>query len=407
MAPYKARMQAITRQLDALDAAEKQERDLVAERRADDATAVHARWVNADESPSRPMTSESFDLADVRIATLRDAESNDAQWANFVEKCTNASAYHDPRWLEVIRKVFGLETYLLVAHHGGAVVGGMPMVRQQSRIFGDFLTSLPFVNYGGPIGVSLAIEEELLRAAGELAESLGCLHVESRDIGSRSNWPARTDKLSMRLTLPTSAEALGNAIGSKLRAQIKRPEREGTTVRTGGAELIDGFYEVFARNMRDLGTPVLPKRWFQAIAAAFGDDSRIVLVLLDGRPVGAGWLHSFRGVVEIPWASTVREFNRLGINMQLYWHCLCWAIERGASVFDFGRSTIDAGTHRFKAQWGALPLALHWHYWLPPGAALPQLNPTNAKYRFLIAAWQRLPVTVSRLLGPAIIRHVP
>ena len=111
--------------------------------------------------------------------------------------------------------------------------------------------------------------------------------------------------------------------------------------------------------------------------------------------------------MEIPWASSIREFNRLGVNMLLYWEALRLSIERGCRMFDFGRSTRDGGTYRFKAQWGAAPRPLHWHYWLRRDGELPGLTPSNPKYRLAIAAWQRLPVWVSRLVGPSIVKYLP
>ena len=111
--------------------------------------------------------------------------------------------------------------------------------------------------------------------------------------------------------------------------------------------------------------------------------------------------------MEIPWASTVRDFNKISINMLLYWEVLKFAIESGRKVFDFGRSTVDSGTYRFKKQWGAEPVQLNWHYWLADGGELPQLNPDNAKFRMAINAWKKLPLPLANLLGPHIVRHLP
>ena len=123
--------------------------------------------------------------------------------------------------------------------------------------------------------------------------------------------------------------------------------------------------------------------------------------------MGGAFLIGHGDTMEIPWASTLRDTNPLGINMLMYWSVLCRAIERGYGFFDFGRSTIDAGTYRFKQQWGAVPVSHHWHYWLPEGRALPALNPGNPKFRLMIAAWKRLPVPVTRWLGPMIVRNIP
>jgi FemAB-related protein (PEP-CTERM system-associated) len=178
-------------------------------------------------------------------------------------------------------------------------------------------------------------------------------------------------------------------------------------VAAGHLELLPDFYRVFARNMRDLGTPVYASGFFRAILAGLGDAAELVVVYVGAEPAAAGFLVHHRDRTEIPWASSLREWNRIGVNMQLYWSVLKSAIGRGSRQFDFGRSTVDAGTYRFKAQWGAKPRPLYWHYWLQDGRPLPGLNPANPKYALAIRAWQRLPLWLANVVGPPIVRRLP
>jgi len=159
--------------------------------------------------------------------------------------------------------------------------------------------------------------------------------------------------------------------------------------------------------MRDLGTPVYGKAFFLEILKSFPDSSRIAVVYLKDQPVAAGFLYAFRRVLEIPWASSDRRYNRLAPNMLLYSSALKYGCEQGFSLFDFGRSTPGGGTYKFKEQWGARPVPLHWHYWMSNGGPLPDLSPSNAKFKLAIAVWQRLPLFVSKLLGPSIVRFIP
>ena len=160
--------------------------------------------------------------------------------------------------------------------------------------------------------------------------------------------------------------------------------------------------------MRDLGTPVYAKGFFEHMLNSDVTESWIVCVYINGKPAAASFLLShFQQTMEIPWASAVRDFNRISINMLLYWESLSFAIEKGFSTFDFGRSTIDSGPFRFKKQWGAEPKNLYWHYWLASGEGLPAINPDNPKYRLAIQCWQKLPVAVANVLGPPIVRHLP
>jgi FemAB-related protein (PEP-CTERM system-associated) len=159
--------------------------------------------------------------------------------------------------------------------------------------------------------------------------------------------------------------------------------------------------------MRDLGTPVYARRFFEEILRTFPDRAKIVCARLDGRPVAASLVFRHRAVMEVPWASSLREFNHLCANVRLYWEMLRLAIEQGCRTFDFGRSTPDEGTFNFKKQWGAAPVPLVWEYWLAPGRRLPDLSPKNPRFQLLIAAWKRLPIGVSRRLGPPIVRNIP
>lgn len=348
----------------------------------------------------------------VRVSRLgRDDETERARWDRYVESSPGGSLYHLTRWQRVIEDVFGHETFYWQANDAeGRLLGVLPLVRLKSLLFGDYQVSMPYFNYGGAIGVAPEVEEALMRRAAEAARGLGCRHLEFRDEHVRSGgWPVREDKVVMERELPSDPEVLWKDLGGKLRAQVRRPYKEDgeTEIRIGGSDLLDPFYSVFARNMRDLGTPVYPRRFFAAILESFPELSRIVVVRHQRQAVAAAFLVEHKQRMEIPWASSLREFNRSGVNMLLYWEVLKLAIERGNRVFDFGRSTVGGGTYRFKQQWGAKPRPLHWHYWLRDGGEPPRLNPDNPKYRLAIRAWQRLPLPVTTWLGPKIVRNLP
>ncbi len=307
-----------------------------------------------------------------------------------------------------MQQSFGCDAHYLAAWSEDRLVGALPLVRLKSRLFGDFLVSIPYVNFGGALAASDAVDEQLLKAACTLGAELGVEHIEFRERRPRaSSWPARTDKLAMQLALTEDVDSQWSGLRAKLRAQIRRPRREGASVVRGGAELVNDFYTVFATKMRDLGTPVYSREFFARILDALGEQAEIVLVKVNEAVAAACLLTHFRGVTEIPWASSRREFDRVGANMLLYWAAIESAHARGSSVFDFGRSSKDSGTYRFKKQWGSEPVPLFWHYWLPAGRSLPGLNPDNPKYALAIRAWRRLPLPVANWLGPRLVRHLP
>ena len=387
LAPLKACMTEVQQQIKALEA------------RAQPKPAAHApespRQPQPRQRPAWPLTDTP---GDVRYELF---EGSHDEWDEYALSHPAARIYHGSATLQALAAAFGLQTARFVARHGGQIIGTLALARQRSRLFGDFLTALPFFNYGGALAQHADIEHGLMHAAGEHAADLGVEHVEFRDDCPRTGWPARTDKLSMLLDLPDSSAALLDGFSAKVRAQIRRPQREHPTTAVGGVELLSEFHQVFSRNMRDLGTPVYPQRFFAELLSAWQGHARLVIVRLERRPVAAAFVVGHAHLLEIPWASSLRAVNHLSINMLLYWTVLQFAIDNGYRTFDFGRTTADSATHRFKAQWGAGPLPLYWHYWLPPGAALPALNPNNPRYALMIAAWKRLPVPLANLLGGA------
>jgi len=328
-------------------------------------------------------------------------------WDEYVEKHSEATVYHLSGWREIIENVFDRKTYYFIAQSETTIVGVLPVVRLRSIAFGDFLISMPYVNYGGVLSDNEEVSRELIDSCCDLADRLGVGHVELRHTSDCTHLQHRTDKVSMRRELPGSSDELWGQLGSKLRAQIKRPLREGVTCETGGAEMIDDFYNVFSIKYHDLGVPVYPKKWFTAIMEKFEDDARIVAVRLSGETVAASLIIGFNGTLEVPWAASKRAADRFGVNMYLYWNMLKYASDQGYREFDFGRSSENSGTYRFKKQWGALPVQLYWHYWLRGQREIPQLNLGSSKYRIAASIWRKLPIRVTNFVGPRIVKNLP
>ena len=333
------------------------------------------------------------------------SETDRAGWDAFVRTRPDAVGYHEWAWRGVFERAFGHECLYLMARHRSHVVGLLPLVEIRSRLFGRTLTSLPFLNFGGVLAASEAAARALVNEAARLAEARACRHVELRHIGRRfDDLPCKQHKVTMRLPLEAG---MWDRIDRKARNQVRKAEKSELTVDRGGAELLADFYTVFARNMRDLGTPVYARALFDEVFAAFPVRARIVVVRLKGAPIAAGLTFRTGPIVEIPWASSIRDFNSLCPNHLLYWHAIETAVAEGCETFDFGRSTPGEGTFKFKEQWGAQPMALHWEYWLAPGVGVPDQSPKNPKFQLVIGIWKRLPLWLANAVGPRVVRNIP
>lgn len=336
-------------------------------------------------------------------------ELDPSRWDAYVESMPAATCYHLSAWGKIIRESFGHPTHFLAAlDRGGDVAGVLPLVQMKSALFGNFLVSVPFVNYGGLLCRDPECVESLLGAAEELRRRCGAEHVELRHLGrSIEGLPTREHKVTMVLSLSADPDEQWAKFNAKLRNQIRKAQKSGLSFRTGGLELLDGFYDVFARNMRDLGTPVYAKGFFASVLRSLPETTCIAAVQLEGKVVAAGILSRYKKSMEMPWASSIAEYKPLCPNNLLYWESIRLAIADGCAFFDFGRSTPNEGTYNFKKQWGAEPVQLYWQYLLEEGKALPELNPKNPKFQAAIAVWKRLPVSFTRLIGPAIVRNIP
>lgn len=326
----------------------------------------------------------------------------------FAHAHPRATGYHLSGWLGVIERVFGHETTCLAAVSREGVEGVLPLVFFRSRVFGRFAVSMPFLNYGGVVADAPSVRRALVERAVEETRARGGSHLELRH--SEQLCPElapKRHKVAMRLPLASTPDRQWEELDRKVRNQVRKGEKSQLAVTDGGLEMVDDFYAVFSHNMRDLGTPVYAKAFFAEVMRTFAGTSRMFVVRHQGRPVAASLVYWHRSMIEVPWASALRASNPLCANVLLYWHMLKFSIERGFSVFDFGRSTPNAGTFHFKRQWEAEPLELVWEYWNASGTPPASLNPDNPKLDLAIKLWQRLPVPVATALGPHVIRNIP
>ncbi len=342
-------------------------------------------------------------IAAVTVTAMTDADQK--AWDAFVAAHPDRTGYHVWAWRSVFKQALGHDSVYLAARVNGAIAGVLPLVFIKSPIFGRTLTSLAFLNYGGVLAESDAVAQALVDAAGALARERRCGHVELRHIGRQfPALPCREHKVTMLLPLEAG---MWDRLDRKVRNQIRKAQKSDLTAERGGPELVRDFYAVFARNMRDLGTPVYSPRLFEEVLRQFPEQAHLHVVRLAGNPIAAGLTYRSNGRVEVPWASSIRDYNNLCPNHLLYWSILEAAVDAGATTLDYGRSTPNEGTFKFKEQWGAQPVPLHWEYILTDGTELPPIGPKNPKFHLMIETWKKLPLGVATALGPHIVRQIP
>ena len=374
-------------------------------------------------------------------------------WDQYVLKNAMSNAYQASHWPRVIDRAYGYKTYPLAVVCNGKIhkkeystndlKGILPLVHLKSPLIGNKLVSMPYFDHGGILADNKKYENQLIRAAIHLGGKIGAKTIELRQIEKLSafentydneenhyisaetappemtppkrksidiTWSLRRHKVRLLLTLPGDSESLMKSFKSKLRSQIKRPIKAGLKAKIGGVELLGDFYKVFSINMRDLGSPVHSKAMPQCVLDCLQDEARVVVVYQGNTPVATSLMVGFNDTMINPWASALRQYSKDSPNMLLYWTMLSYASDHGYQFFDFGRSTPDEGTYRFKAQWGAKPHPMYWYtIYLdkhrPPNNVENETS-TSKKRAMAVQLWQKLPVPITRILGPPIRKHI-
>ena len=332
---------------------------------------------------------------------------DDPRWLEALDSNPAANLAHAREWFTVISAAYSHTPFYLRAEDSSTHVGILPAFLIRKPLLGPIVTSMPFLDAGGPCGGSGRMADALVDHLVAEAQRQGANQVELRCI-SPINQPfeASLEKVTLVLPLPSHPDPLWRGLDPKVRNQIRKAERGGLTVEVGGIEMLEEFYRVFAINMRDLGSPVHAKGFFRTILETFGKSAQVVLAKKDEITLGGLISLVFKDTMYVPWASSLREYAPLCPNMLLYWDTLRRASTGGLSRFDFGRSTRGSGTYRFKRQWGAEEAQLFWYTIPLGGQRTPTISPDDGKGLVVRRLWSRLPVGISRVLGPRIRRYL-
>jgi len=337
--------------------------------------------------------------------TIRTADESDAPaWDAYVFGHPQGSFFHRYGWKRLIESTYDYPGHYLLAERDGRLCGLLPLGQVRHLLFGHALISVPFGVYGGVLADGDAVRQALEDRAMQLAAELGVDHLEIRNERPvRDDWLRKGD-LYVTFKKPISEDHEQNlaAIPRKQRAMVRKGIKAGLVGEPD--EGIEHLYHAYSESVRNLGTPVFPKAHFRAIREVFGDDVDVVTIRHQGQVVASVMNYYFRDQVLPFYGGGIAEARALAANDFMYWEVMRRAVERGCRVFDFGRSKVDTGSYRFKKHWGFEPTPLSYEYHLVKAREMPDLNPNNPKYRLFIQAWKKLPVGVSRWIGPWLAR---
>lgn len=331
---------------------------------------------------------------------------DEGRWERYVAAHPEATFFHRYPWRRVLHRAFRHRPHFLLAERQGQVAGLLPLAEVRSRLFGHSLASLPFCVYGGVVADDPAAAGALRDAAAQLAQSLG---VESLELRNRepsgADWPTKDLYYTFRKAISADNDANLKAIPNRQRAMIRKAIKHGLD-----SEEDDGtrrLYRVYAESVRNLGTPVFSRRYLDILREEFGADCRVLMIREAGEDVAGVMSFYFRDEV-LPYygGSVARAREIRGCNHFMYWELMRRSADAGLGVFDFGRSKRHTGPFDFKKHWGFEPQPLPYEYFLVKAGEVPNVSPSNPKYRLLVNAWQRLPLPLANLLGPPLARSL-
>lgn len=335
---------------------------------------------------------------------------NRAEWDDYVLRSEAATIYHQIGWKDVIKKTFGHKPYYLMAKEDGKVQGLLPLFLMRSRLFGPCIVSIPFFDYGGVVAENREVAENLISKAIEIARENNVKFLELRQRGEiyDGGFITKTNKVSFTIPLTSDPEVIWrDTLRKNKRKKIKKASKQ-LAVRLGHSqECVLKCYKVFSRAMRDLGTPVYPIALFTNICEVFPNQTKILMATYKGKVVGAKIMFFFKDTVFWRFQYSLRKLCGLACNELLYWTAIKYACENGYEFCDLGRSTRGSGSCHFKRQFGAQERQLSYQYYVNGANKLPDISPSNQKYKLAVGIWKRLPLFLTEIIGPKIVRNIP
>jgi FemAB-related protein (PEP-CTERM system-associated) len=354
--------------------------------------------VFATNGPQRGST------ADAPVVRALGEAAQDA-WDRYVRSAPGSTFFHLAGWRRVIERVCGHRAHYLYSTRGGEISGVLPLAEIKSALFGHSLISTPFCVYGGALADRAEDRAALEGSARALAEKLGVDYLELRNLeASEGEWGGKDLYVTFRKRIAADDEANLKAVPRKQRAMIRKGIDAGLKSKVDGD--VSRFYAMYAESVRNLGTPVLGKRFFATLAEEFRDATEVLTITHSGKPVSSVMSFYFKDEVLPYYGGGTSAARDVKANDFMYWELMRRAVQRGATLFDFGRSKLGTGSYSFKTHWGFEPQTLRYQYHLVRSTKVPDLSPMNPKYRAAIALWKRLPVPVTRVLGPMVARYL-
>ena len=329
-------------------------------------------------------------------------------WDKYVHNHKEGTIFHLTKWQIAVDKAFGHKAFYYYAHDpNGKICGILPLIQLKSLLFGNILSSVPFAAYGGILADTPEIFNQLLEKAKELTRQLKADYLELKFAQPKDTGLPETDvHVTFIKELSSDHDENMKAIKRKQRAMVRKGIKAGLKAKYSN-DYLDNFYEIFAINVHRMGTPVYSKKWFKTLLDVFGSDAELLVTEYEGEIVSGVLSFYYKDTVLPYYGASLVDYRKHAPNDFQYWELMTHAVDRGMRFYDYGRSKKGTGPYRFKTHWGFEPTPLHYQFYLNKATELPGLNPLNPKYKRKIEAWKKLPLSLSKIIGPHLVKNIP
>ena len=269
--------------------------------------------------------------------------------------------------------------------------------------------TLPFADECGPLGADAGSFAALFRAVLDHGKARSWRHWECR--GGRSRFggvPASTSYWGHHLDLSVDEAALFARVGASSRRAVRKAESCGLTVEfSQGITEMREFYRLLCRTRRRLGVPPQPWRLFQNVhRRVLSQNQGWVALARMGRIAIAGAVYFHSGTTALyKFGASDGRFQSFRANNLVMWEAIKRHARRGFEAIDFGRTSLhNDGLRRYKLSWGAHETPIEYvRYDLRTGKFVTVPDRSSGWHSRL---FRILPVSLARVVGAAVYRHV-
>lgn len=337
------------------------------------------------------------------IKILSDNKLN--AWNDYVKSNPLSSFCHRSEWKYILETAYNIQSHYMYAEENGDIVGILPLAEIKSLLFGHTLISTPFCVYGGICADTQEASNMLIDAATNLANELRVDYLEFRNTtNNQDSWLCKDFYYTFQKEISADADTNMQTIPRKQRAMVRKGINNNLVSVID--DNVDRFYDIYSVSVRNMGTPVYPKRYFQMLKEIFDDACEILTITKDGKAVSSVLSFYTDDIVMPYYGGGLPEARQLKSYDFMYWELMRRSCANDFRHFDFGRSIEGTGSFNFKKNWGFEPKKLYYQQHLVKAKQTPDFNPVDSKYDMYIKIWQKLPLPVANLIGPLVSRNL-